>query len=106
MKVCNQCKTPLKRTWYCPDHGHQYPLQCYQSHKNRAALRGIPFLMTFEEWWGVWEQSGHWHERGSLRGQYVMARHGDKGGYEVGNVKIITSEENSREAIRHYQEGA
>jgi|ERR1043166_937293 hypothetical protein len=35
--------------------------------------------------------------RGTKVGQYVMARYGDQGAYEVGNVKIILSTENSRE---------
>jgi len=43
----------------------------------------------------VWKDSGRIGERG--RGQYVMGRYGDKGAYEIGNVKIITAAENTRE---------
>ena len=62
-----------------------------------ARVRGIPFLMTFDQWWSIWERSGHWHKRGRKRGQYVMARYGDRGGYEVGNVRIVTVRENHAE---------
>lgn len=53
--------------------------------------------MTFEEWLGLWEASGHFHERGSRPDQYCMARNGDQGGYEVGNVRIVTCAENQAE---------
>jgi hypothetical protein len=63
-----------------------------------AKYRGIAFLFTFEEWLQVWTDSGHLHERGSRRGQYVMARYGDVGPYSKDNVKIITAEENHIES--------
>lgn len=63
----------------------------------RASRRGIEFLLTFEEWLKVWKDSGHIHERGKFKHQYCMARHGDCGAYAVGNVSIITMEENKRQ---------
>lgn len=72
----------------------------FLDHSYRAKGRGVPFLLTFEEWFHIWKASGHWHESGTRRGQYNMARYGDKGGYEVGNVRIITAEENVAEAWR------
>lgn len=69
----------------------------YVAHRGNAKDRGIPFLLTFEEWLSIWEASGHFRQRGNRGGCYVMARYGDKGAYEVGNVKIITFEENSIE---------
>lgn len=71
--------------------------QKYYFHKRAAELRGIEFLFTFDEWLTTWEQSGHLHERGCRKGQYVMARLGDRGPYAVGNVKIITCQQNNRE---------
>lgn len=71
--------------------------KAFLNHRGHAASRGVPFLMTFEEWWSIWEQSGHWSERGRRSGQYVMARFGDRGPYAAGNVKIILSEENRAE---------
>jgi hypothetical protein len=69
----------------------------FYAHRSLAKGRGIPFLMTFEQWLQIWESSDHLHERGRRRGQYVMARYGDRGAYEVGNVRTITVEENGAE---------
>lgn len=71
--------------------------EAFWNKRSDANFRGIEFLLTFEEWLEIWEASGHLHERGRKRGQYVMARYGDKGPYAVGNVKIITAGENVAE---------
>ena len=75
------------------------PWRKYKTHSYRAKRSGIEFLLTFDEWMKIWEDSGHFHERGCHRGQYVMARFGDKGPYAVGNVKIIKHEENGSEKV-------
>ena len=66
-------------------------------HRKNAKRRDIPFFMTFDQWWEIWQTSGHWKQRGRGRRKYVMARFGDCGGYEVGNIKIILNSENSSE---------
>jgi NUMOD3 motif len=71
--------------------------QAYGSSKTRAKHRGIPFLLTFDEWWKIWQDSGNWERRGSRRGQYVMARYKDRGAYAIGNVRICTAAENQSE---------
>jgi hypothetical protein len=75
------------------------PHERFVEHKSGAERRGIPFLLTFEDWWKMWESSGRWNERGNRRHQYVMARFGDKGGYELGNVRICTAAENRAEQV-------
>ncbi len=65
-----------------------------------AKRRGIEWYFTFDEWMKLWKDSGHWHERGYRRGQYVMARIGDKGPYKAKNVRIVTVLENSLEFER------
>jgi hypothetical protein len=72
--------------------------QKYGGHKTTAKQPGIPFQLTFGQWFGIWAASGHMHERGTQRGQYVMARRGDKGAYESGNVNIITAKQNRKDA--------
>lgn len=67
----------------------------YRQQKSEAKRRGIPFLLTFDEWWEVWEP--YWAHRGRRSDQLVMARHGDVGPYAVGNIKIITARENRLE---------
>lgn len=71
----------------------------YRNHMGRAARRGVEFLLTFEEWYKIWQDSGHYHEMGRRGNQYCMARTGDKGPYAVGNVRITTCSENSRECF-------
>ena len=69
----------------------------FRAHRHGAKARGIKFLLTFEEWLTIWNNSGHLHERGQHRGQYCMARYGDRGPYAIGNVKIILTAANTRE---------
>src|SRR5258706_1578724 len=71
----------------------------YRDHKADAKRRGIQFLLSFDGWMKIWLDSGHWNKRGRGRGKYHMARFGDKGPYAIGNVKIITHEENSKELV-------
>jgi hypothetical protein len=71
----------------------------YDDQKAKAKCRGIEFTLTFEEWWDIWQQSGKWAERGIRKGQYVMSRNADIGGYTLGNVKIQTVGDNNKEAF-------
>jgi hypothetical protein len=74
------------------------PRYVYKGHKTSAKQRGVEFLLTFKEWWGIWAASGKWDQRGRQTGRYVMARFGDTGPYAIGNVRICTSQENNSEA--------
>src|SRR5258708_17288656 len=67
----------------------------FQAHKDSAKARKIPFIFTFDGWMKVWLDSGHFHQRGKRSHEYCMARHEDKGAYEVGNISIITNYENN-----------
>lgn len=62
----------------------------YAKHKENARRRGVAFLLTFEEWWSLWEKSGRWNRRGNRKGCYVMSRCQDEGPYALGNVFIAT----------------
>jgi len=68
--------------------------QKYNVHKGGAKQRGIEFNLTYEEWYDIWHASGKLYADDA---RYCMARHGDKGAYEVGNVRITTTNENTRE---------
>src|SRR5215471_15386779 len=74
---------------------HIYALQ-----RSGARYRGIAFLLTFDEWMSIWQESGHWERRGGGRNDYCMARFGDNGPYAADNVKICTNAENFAE---HYE---
>jgi hypothetical protein len=83
------------QTWHKPE--VRYRLQ-----KSNARRRGIVFKLTFEEWWGLWEASGHYEDYGRDRnkpgGGYCMCRTRDRGGYELGNVRIATYQSNNAES--------
>ncbi len=78
--------------------GFKDPHKAFARHVHGAAQRGIPFEMTFEEWWGIWEP--HYHKRGVRADQFVMCRTGDKGPYAVGNVRIDSPKSNVRESVQ------
>jgi hypothetical protein len=72
----------------------------YSQQKANAKRRGVPFLLTFDEWWAIWQKSGFYNVRGP--GGFVMHRICDQGAYEVGNVEIISANENFRHAMNDY----
>lgn len=74
----------------------------YTRQKQSARTRGIPFVLTFAEWFSVWQASGKLHLRGRGKGRYCMSRINDSGGYELGNVHIQLTEENGREAVKKW----
>lgn len=76
------------------------PLAAYYGQKSSAKYRGVPFKLTMWEWWRIWQDSGHWEERGLGMCGYVMCRYGDEGAYEVGNVFIDKSVNNVASAKR------
>ncbi|MGH8235425.1 MAG: hypothetical protein ACREXP_00195 [Steroidobacteraceae bacterium] len=68
----------------------------FANHKQHARSRGVPFLLTFDEWWGLW--APYFDERGNdSPDAYVMSRHGDEGPYALGNVSIKRHRENVAE---------
>ena len=66
----------------------------YAQHKSNAKRRGIPFLLTLDQWKTVWLDSGKWNQRGRGIDNYCMCRVGDAGAYEVGNVFIDLHQRN------------
>ena len=78
-------RDPVKRKFY--------------GQKACAKARGISFELSFAQWLSIWTESGHFHERGTLKDQYVMARFRDRGPYAVGNVRIITGAQNRAEQV-------
>jgi hypothetical protein len=72
--------------------------RAFKVQQSAAKQRGIPWHLPYWEWLQIWQDSGHLHERGVHRGEWVMARNGDVGAYEAANVKIIRCETNNSEA--------
>lgn len=78
----------------------QTPRGQYAKHKGNAKRRGIPFELTFDQWWAIWQESGLWKCRGAYAGGAVMMRNGDTGPYAVGNVRIGSHVDNVIERNR------
>lgn len=81
-------------------HYSRTPTGAFNSQRFNAAKRGIGWDLMFWEWWTIWQQSGHWQERGRGQG-YVMCRRGDVGHYAIGNVFVAKATENSSDAQAH-----
>jgi hypothetical protein len=92
MKKTPQELREYNRQWFKTPRGR------YHHQKSTSLSRGVEFLLTFEEWWDIWQTSGKWELRGRRRGQYVMARFGDRGPYERSNIRICLVEENIGES--------
>ena len=74
----------------------------WKAQRDAAKKRGIAFRFTLVGWWLWWKAElrrlGPDAVRGRKRGQFVMARNGDQGAYEDGNVRAATPAENGAEA--------
>ena len=70
----------------------------YSQQRCMADKRGIEWKLTFDEWFNWWQATGVYHLRGRGKGKYVMARYGDQGAYELGNIEVKLHGVNIREA--------
>lgn len=70
----------------------------YTHNKQNARTRLIPWNMTLAEYKSLWDASGKWEQRGRGKGKYCIARKGDVGAYELGNVEIMTNAKNGADA--------
>jgi hypothetical protein len=85
-----------------PSRRQKTPRYYYNSHKQTAKQRCIPWEFTFETWWKVWEESGKWEGRGCKKGEYGMNRHNDVGPYSPTNVSIGEAGQNARVALKDW----
>jgi len=73
------------------------PIAAYKAHKASAKQRGIPFRLSFADWWRLW--IGRWDER-CAGAKLCMCRTDDRGAYEPGNVRIDTRAGNNADRAR------
>ena len=76
------------------------PWDCFLNKRVCAKLRGVAWELTYKEWADIWDASGKSELRGSGKGKYCMARHGDAGPYAVSNVSIQLTTQNSFDAAK------
>ena len=79
----------------------------YLQQGQNVANRGIPFLISFQEWWDFWmcqDDAGHvrWENRGKGAHNYVMCRYMDRGPYHKDNIYCATNNENLQHANRSW----
>lgn len=97
------------KQWGCPwsqyvilrDMG--WPTRAYARQRINAANRSIGWDLTLWQWWTIWQESGHWAERGRGRG-YHMCRKLDQGPYSIDNVYIATGVQNMQDYWAHARE--
>lgn len=71
--------------------------QAFNVQKRQANVRGIEFILTFDEWLGWW--GSDIGRRGSCRDCLQMQRINDTGPYAIGNIVKGTPKQNSRTAV-------
>lgn len=72
-----------------------HPAYVYYSAKRNWLIQQPGPVMSFLEWWYMWQRSGKYNQRGLRYGQYHMARRGNVGPWIAKNVHIITAEKNT-----------
>lgn len=87
----------LKEQYGSSEHNVKHPLCAFWSQRQGARNRGIPWEITFPQWWALWQASGKWAQRGRGYG-YCMARVGDRGAYRPDNVYICTAAKNASDS--------
>jgi DNA-binding CsgD family transcriptional regulator len=81
------------------------PTRAFALQRRNAITRGIAWELNLWQWWGIWQHSGHWDERGRGAG-YQMCRNGDTGAYAVGNVYIASGITNIQDYWHDVKSGA
>jgi hypothetical protein len=81
----------------------------YRHHRSRCVDEKNPkfdklgnrvhFLISFEDWWDIWQKSGYYDLMGRGIGKYCMSRINDVGNYEITNVFIQSQSANTKEAL-------
>lgn len=95
-----------KRDWLRIRHdpSHTKYITAFRCQYNSALHMSIGFTLTYWEWKKIWDDSGFFNKRGRDKNGYCMARKLGKGFYEIGNVDIIHTPQNTSEGISRYWE--
>ncbi len=70
----------------------------YDNHKGKAKSRGIPFLITFTEWYYWWLSNGVDKNDVAYNHKMCMCRVGDTGPYALNNIYCATRSQNTKDA--------
>jgi hypothetical protein len=61
----------------------------FSRQKANAISRGVNWELSFDDWYRIWEDSGKYHERGRLTGQYALVRKNPDVSFNLNNIHII-----------------
>jgi hypothetical protein len=64
--------------------------------KNQAQYRDEGWLISFEAWKQLWDESGQWENRGRVRGTWCMTRSDWSTPWTVANAIIVPREVHAR----------
>jgi len=84
------------------------PIGKFVEQKNKMIRRGADWQLTLQQWWEIWQESGHWNERGKEAHNYVLARIDTSGPYSVDNVRVRRQNEKlmrERDAAHYWLTG-
>lgn len=73
---------------------HHTPIARFIQHRNNVLRKKLRWSLTLWQWWSEWNDSGRYHERGRQKQSYCMARRQNTGDYAVGNVVIMSIQDN------------
>lgn len=89
---CETCKARKARI----EHPERY---AFQQVKRSADMRSIPFNLTFEEFLEFDRQTGYVASKGHKRESLTIDRIDSSRGYEVGNIRALTWDENCTKRV-------
>lgn len=88
---------PRPHVWKSgPDPEEHKKYKIFIQQKNQAQWREEPWLITFEEWKQLWDESGQWDNRGRERSCFCMTRRDVTEPWTKNNATVISREEHSR----------
>jgi hypothetical protein len=64
------------------------PLEAFRHERRDARRRKIAWRLRFVDWFGVWRDSGKWHERGQDAGVYALVPINENDPLIANNVAI------------------
>lgn len=64
-------------------------VRAFTAKKHSAQHKDIPFTLTLQQWFSLWEESGKSHLFGRGEGKYCLGRIDDSKGFSATNVEVV-----------------
>ena len=84
-------------------HEAEQAIKDYGTEQGRAWKAGQDWLLSYEEWYALWEQSGLVQHRGPGIKHHRLSRLDHYGAWELGNVEVVAPEEYRERTLREKQ---